>query len=473
MAGGAGAGALILAGAGYGISRWVGGTTPSPVFMSEPDLDPPATSVVVPASGTSPGFVLVSPWNQTGQRGPMILDNTARPVWFRDVSPKAAANFKVQQYRGEAVLTWWEGELLQPGWGKGDYILMDTTYRELTRVKAGDGFSGDLHEFLITRAGTALFTAYRPHPADLSSIGGPKQGVLLDSYFQETDIASGKVLFQWQASRHVALDESYLAPPSGNEPYDFFHINSIDVDTDGNLIISARHTWAVYKINRTTGDVIWRLNGKRSDFAMGAQTRFAFQHDARSLPDGRLSIFDDGGGATNVETRSRGLLLSLDLAGKRVELVRAYYPDPSFVTTSQGSMQVLADGNVFVGWGEQPYFSEYGNQGQLLFVGKLPSGGSYRGFRFPWVGHPSDAPAIAARRSSQGVTVYASWNGATEVATWEVLAGRSTGSLRSVGSTERDGFETTVQTRSQESHVAVQARDPSGQVLGRSRVLVV
>ena len=470
-----GAGALVLAGGGYGIARWVSGgkPAPSPTFSSEPDLEPPVTAVLVPAAGTGPGLVFVSPWNGGGQRGPMILDNTARPVWFRDVAPKSAANFKVQQHRGEPVLTWWEGELLQPGWGKGEYILMDATYREITRVMAGNGFSGDLHEFLITSGGTALFTAYREHPADLSSIGGPEQGTLLDSFFQEVDIASGEVLFQWQASDHVALNESYLAPPSGSQPYDFFHINSIDVDTDGNLIISARHTWAVYKIDRSTGAIIWRLNGKLSDFTMGAQARFAFQHDARSQPGDLLTLFDDGGGSTNVETRSRGLVLSLDLSSKQARMVRAYYPDPSFVTTSQGSVQVLPNANVFIGWGEEPYFSEYGSQGQLLFVGKVSPLGSYRAFRYPWVGRPTSAPAIAAERSAHGVTAHASWNGATEVARWDLLAGPSSGALRTVGSSDRDGFETTLQAATDDDHVAVQALDQNGRVLGRSRVLPV
>lgn len=469
-----GAGALVLAGGGYGIARWAGGGGgASPVFLSEPGLDPPQSDVVVPAGGTAPGFVFAAPWNHGGQRGPMILDNTARPVWFHDVGTKSAANFKVQQYRGEPVLTWWEGKVVTPGYGKGDYVLMDATYREVTRVRAGNGFSGDLHEFLITPAGTALFTAYQPHPADLSSIGGSKHGVLLDSYFQEVDIASGRVLFEWQASRHVALNESYLAPPSGSQPYDFFHINSIDPDGDGNLIISARHTWAVYKIDRSTGEVIWRLNGKLSDFAMGPQARFAYQHDARSHPGDMLSIFDDGGGATNVETRSRGLVLALNVVARQARMVRSYYPDPSFVTTSQGNVQLLPDGNAFVGWGEKPYFSEYGSHGQLLFVGKLPPAGSYRAFRFPWTGRPQHGPSIAAQRASNGVSVHASWNGATDVARWEVLAGRSSGALQPVGSSAREGFETTLHAMTNGDHVAVQATDANGQVLGRSRTVVV
>lgn len=215
---------------------------------------------------------------------------------------------------------------------------------------------------------------------------------MLDSYFQEVDIASGQVLFQWQASQHVALNESYQAPPSGSQPYDFFHINSIEPDSDGNLIISARHTWAVYKINRSTGDVIWRLNGKLSDFAMGSQARFAYQHDARSHPGNVLSIFDDGGGATNVETRSRGLVLALNLVAKQARMVRSYYPDPSFVTTSQGNVQLLVDGNAFLGWGEKPYFSEYGGHGPAAVRGQALSGRLLPGVPLSLDGPPPARP---------------------------------------------------------------------------------
>jgi hypothetical protein len=408
-----------------------------------------------------------------GQHGPLILDNTGRPVWFQDVRPRSASNLMVQSYRGAPVLTWWEGHVALPaGVGKGEYVLLDTSYEEVTRVKAGHGLSGDLHEFVVTSADSALITAYGEEPANLSSVGGPARGRLLNSYLQEVDIATGKVLFQWNAARHVSLDESYLAPTNG-QAYDFFHINSIDVDTDGNLLVSGRHTWAVYKVDRSSGEVIWRLNGKLSDFAMAPNTRFAWQHHARQHPGPTLSVFDDGGGPTNVETRSRGLVLALDLQAKQVRLVRQYFPDPSFLTTSQGSIQLLPNGNVFLGWGHEPYYSEYTSGGALLFDGRLPAQGSYRAFRFPWTGRPHRAPALTARRSGQQLTAHASWNGATEVTTWALLAGSAAGALQRVASAPRDGFETTLQATTDERRVAVEALNVAGRVLGRSQVIDV
>ncbi len=470
-------GALVLAGAGYGIDEVLtsgGPGKPSSRFASAPELDPPLAEVVVPSAGTAAGLVAVTPWNPSGQRGPLLLDDDAQPVWFRDVSPHAASNLQVQHYGGQPVLTWWEGRLLSLGYGEGEYHLVGPDYHEVTTVRAADGFSGDLHEFLITPEGTALFTAYKTHPADLTSVGGSENGVLLDSYLQEIDVASGRVLFTWQASKHVALNESYSSPPVGKAPYDFFHLNSIDPDVDGNLIVSARHTWTIYKIHRESGAVLWRLGGKQSSFTLGTNGRFAWQHDARVRSDNRISLFDDGGGATNVETRSRGMVLALDMAHMRAELVAEFYPDPTFVSTSQGNMQELGNGNTFIGWGEEPYFSEYGTRGDLLFVGKLTPQGSYRSYRFPWVAHPSDAPALAVKRNSDHTaTVYASWNGATEIARWQVLTGRSPHALTPRSTVDRDGFETSLLLHDPGRYVAVGALDATGALLGRSRSVLL
>ena len=400
----------------------------------------------------------------------MIVDNLGDLVWFRPLKSTKATNLQVQQYQGKPVLAWWEGKIVSPGYGKGECVLMDTSYREITRIRAGNGLMVDLHELFITPEGTALITADRVIEADLTSVDGPRRGMLLDALLQEVDIATGTVLFEWDAHSHVALNESYLPVPSDGGLYDFFHINSIDVDTDGNLLVSGRHTWTVYKIERRTGAIMWRLNGKLSDFAMAPQTQFAYQHHVRHHPGNLLTIFDDGGGATTVDNRSRGLKLELDLTAMQATFVHEYRPDPEFLTTSQGSVQVLANGNVFLGWGAEPYWSEYAADGRLLFDAQLPKGGdSYRAFRFPWQAQPADRPAVAVERSARGqVTAYASWNGATEVATWELLAGSGTGTLGRIGSAPRLSFETAITAATTGSHVAMAARDAAGQLLATS-----
>ncbi len=443
-------------------------------FRSRPDLDPPIVDVTAQAYDAAPGYVFVAPKKGVGQYGPMILDDRGQLVWFRPLQNKDeyAMDFKVQNYRGEPVLTWAEGRVVA-GHGLDEYVILDTSYREITRVSAANGYQGDHHEFLITPQGTALLTIYNSVHADLSPVGGPEDGAVWGGIAQEIDIKSGEVLFEWHSLEHVGLEESYFkVPENPKRPFDYFHINSIDVDHDGNLLVSAKGTFTVYKIDRTSGEVIWLLGGKKSDFEMRPGTPTAYQHDARRQPDGTITIFDNGA-APKVHKQSRGIVVEIDEEEMSASLVREYTHPNRLLAGSQGNMQVLPNGNVFVGWGNQPFFSEFNSDGDLLFDASFPPNNvSYRAFRFQWTGHPSDDPAVAAEPGpDENLTVYASWNGATEVATWQVLAGPSPDQLEPVGATPREGFETVVLVHTTEPYVAVQARDHSGRVLGTSRAL--
>jgi hypothetical protein len=373
-------------------------------YVSAPDLNPPVVSVDFPAQGTAPGYVFFAPKKDLPQSGPLIVDNRGEPVWFNPAAA-GATDFRVQQYRGKPVLTWWEGHS-ELGYGFGHYVIADTSYREIKVVRAGNGFSGDLHGFQITPQGTALIPIYH------------REGPLLDSLLQEIDIASGKVLFQWRASDHVPVSESYV-PRQRGKLFDYFHINSVDKEPDGDFLVSARNTSTVYEISRSTGDVLWRLGGKKSDFAMGAGTVFHWPHDARRQPDGTITIFDNGA-APPLEKHSRALVLRLDLSTKRAALSRQYVHPLGLLAPHQGNVQRLPDGHVFVGFGGLPYFTEFAEDGKVIFDAHFPaSGDSYRAYRFPWVGRPAGRPSVAYA----GGKVYASWNGATEVAAWRLLAG--------------------------------------------------
>jgi outer membrane protein assembly factor BamB len=436
-------------------------------FRSRPDLAPAAAEVTGGASGTAPGYVFLALKEGAGEHGPMILDDSGRLVWFEKYI--SARDFKVQRYRGRPVLTWWEGRVVF-GHGVGEYVIFDDSYRKIARVRAGDGLRGDLHEFLITPEDTALLTAYAAVPADLSPAGGPEDGAAWDGIAQEIDLETGEVLFEWHSLEHVGVDESYVAPPE--DPaygHDYFHINSIDVDYDGNLLVSARNTWTVYKVDRKTGDIIWRLGGKNGDFEMGEGTRTAFQHDARRHEDGTLTVFDNGANLTGHDV-SRAILLRLDEEEMGATLLGEYASPEGLLSTSQGDAQLLSDGNVFVGWGSQPYLSEFSGDGGLLLNASFPPEcESYRAFRFPWSGHPTHAPAVAVeRRSEDGVALYASWNGATEVAAWEVISGPRPSRMEPLGSVPRDGFETAMLAQSSHSYFAVRAKERSGGVLGTS-----
>jgi hypothetical protein len=447
-------------------------------FRSRPEFRPPAVEVRTQARGTAPGYIFVAPKKEPGASGPsqdapLIVGEGGDPVWFHPLQgddEKDAFNFGVQSYKGETVLTWWEGH--HTGFGQGEYVLMDHSYREISRVRAGNGYEGDHHEFLITPQDTALITIYSEVPMDLSSVGGPVDSAVLDGIVQEVDIGTGEVLFEWHSLEHVALEESYFKPPPDlKTSFDYFHINSIDVYDDEHLLISARRTSTVYKVDRKTGEVVWRLGGKNSDFDMGQGARTDYQHDARSHPGGIITIFDNG--SVSRGEQSRGIVLKIDEDAMTATLLREYTHPAKVFSDTQGNVQVLPNGNVFVGWGSEPYFSEFSRDGKLIFDASFtPELESYRAFRFPWKGQPEDAPAVAGVSGPEDkVTLYVSWNGATEVATWLVLAGAGPDKLEPVGSAPRKGFETAITLETDEPYVAVKATDGSGRVLGTSKTL--
>jgi hypothetical protein len=439
-------------------------------FRSRPDLSPPYIEITTQAHDTASGYIFIAAKKGSGQDGPMIVDDLGRPVWFS--KDRYATDFKVQRYKGNPVLTWWQGRVVA-GHGLGEYVIFDDSYREITRVQAGNGQRGDLHEFSITPHDTALLTAYLATQTDLSPIGGPEDGVVWEGIAQELDIETKEVLFEWRSLDHVGVEESYRKPPQDPKtPLDYFHVNSIEVDFDGDFLISAKGTSAVYKVDRESGEILWRLGGKESDFEMGPGTRTVSQHDARRREDGTITIFDNGA-PPQVHEQSRGIVVDLDMDQMSATLVREYTHPQKLIATSQGNVQVLPNGNVFVGWGSSPFFSEYTKDGQLLFDAEFPgSAQSYRAFRLPWKGNPGDEPALAVERGSDDrVMLYASWNGATEVETWEALAGPDPNELESVVTSPRHGFETTLTVRTSEPYFAVQAKSASGQVLGATRAI--
>jgi hypothetical protein len=446
-------------------------------FRSRPDLHPPVIEVIKQARDTAPGYIFIAPKNGPEEAGPgqdgcMIVDNDGQPVWMRLLQKEEmdVMNFKVQTYKGERVLTWWEG--VHTGYGQGEYVIFDHSYRQIARFRAANGYEGDHHEFLITPQDTALITIYTKVPMDLSGVGGPVDGLVLEGMVQELDIQSGKLIFEWHSLDHIGLEESMYEPSAELKgAFDYFHINSIDPMAGGYLLISARRTSAVYKVDRNSGEIIWRLGGKYSDFDMGYGARTDWQHDARCHPDGTITIFDNGGVQKDVQ--SRGIVVEVDEDNMSATLVGEYTHPDKILAATQGNLQVLPNGNVFVGWGSEPFYSEFGQDGKLLYDASFPSQvESYRAFRFPWKGQPEDRPAVVAEAGpDDGVTIYISWNGATEVDTWQVLAGGSPDKLEPAGSATRRGFETTVTLSTSEPYVAVEARDGSGRVLGTSEAV--
>jgi hypothetical protein len=450
-------------------------------FVTRSDIQPPAITVTQGASAGVPGqprYIFVAPRGYTsasiGQSGLMIVDRYGQLVWFGPPLGGTPLNFTTQQYRGKPVLTWSAGVVSDAGVTTGTSYIADSSYRVIATVKAGNGAQTDLHDFKLTPQGTALVTAHRKVPADLSPLGGPARGAVLASIAQEIDIATGQVLFEWDSTGHVPLTESRqpLRGGTADTPYDYFHINAIALAPDGDLIISSRNTWTIYKVARPGGAIRWRLGGKKSDFKMGPGAAFSWQHDARMLGPDLLTVFDNAS-APPEEKQSRALVLAVDARAMRVRLKHAYTHPAGLLADNQGSMQLLPDGRAFVGWGAQPYFSEFAGSGELLLDGRFPlNDQSYRAFTANWTGHPPSHPAAAARPNpARGSAVHVSWNGATEVQTWTVLAGRSPSTLAAAGSQPRTGFETVISVNSEGPYFAVTAHDASGRQLGQSATL--
>ena len=441
---------------------------PTQSFRSQPDLKPPTVNVSQADATLDPSYMFIDAQIAT-QNGPMIVDGQGNLVWFKPLPAGSyALDVRVQSYQGSPVLTWWQGQLAASGHGSGDGIIANGAYQTVATVRAGEGYMADAHEFLITSHDTALVTIYQPVQTDLTSVGGTKDGVVLDGIIQEVDIKTGAILWEWHALGHVPLTASEAGKPVAGIPYDFFHINSIEEEADGSLLVSARNTWTVYKISRATGAIIWQLGGKNSSFQMGPGTQFEWQHDARLQPDGMYTLFDNAS-SPKEESQSRALRLKLDTQTMSATLVTSYTHTPPLLAGSQGNMQVLPSGNVVVDWGDQGDFSEFTSSGQMIFDAKLPGNvQSYRAFRNAWVGQPTDPPSVAVSGSAGYLTVYASWNGATKVASWQVLGGSTPSQLSPVAEAPAKGFETSIAASTSLPYVAVRALDSSGQVLGTS-----
>lgn len=372
--------------------------------LADPPASPPPVTILTEGN-VGHGDFFISPFGATATyaNGPEILDQQGNVVWFQPVpAGQEASDFRTQRYRGQQVLTWWQGTGLG-GVAQGtDYIYNDH-YQQIATVNAGNGLSADGHEFLITPQNTALIVAYTTATADLSSIGGPSNQTVINGVVQEIDIATGKVLFQWSSQDHVPFSESEQPlPASPSTPWDWFHVNAVHLDTDGNLLIDARDTWTAYKVDRHSGNVIWQLGGKASSFtpqaAPGQKLNnagqiFAWQHDPVALGNDVYTVFDNesagagnsGAGSTAELGLSRAVRFKLDEHAHTATLLKSYNQPDALTAPSQGNAQSTADGNLLVGWGSLPYFSEYDTAGDLLFNAELPAGvNTYRAYLQPW-----------------------------------------------------------------------------------------
>ena len=457
-------------------------------YLTAPLLHPPKYRVLRRQAGSTlaPGYVFATNFYDLnkppiiGQSGPLILDRNLQPVWFQPVPQRyVAANLSPQTWEGKPALSWWQGIVTNTGATEyGEDVLVDQHYRPLTRLKATGGWVLTLHEFLLDGE-HAWVTANKNIPRDLSKYGGAYNGALIDSAVQEYDLRTGKLIHNWDALDHIPLSEAQSTLPTNGFPWDAYHVNSVQPTPDGkSFLVSMRNTWAVYLVDIASGRIEWTLGGRHSDFKLDPRATFEWQHDARLDTDSTISVFDDhccqltGGGTSVAPTApSRGLILELDRQQHRATLAGQYGNTEGFKSEYMGDTQRLPGGNVFVGWGSAPYFSEYSSSGKLLYEAELPGPDlSYRATLQPWVGLPLTRPAGAAREGGSGRTVYASWNGATRVASWRVLGGHGSDRLSAVARAPRSGFETAIGVPRGYTSFKVQALASDGRIIGASRL---
>ena len=484
-----GAGAAALGVAGFGLAgcstknvtaKLVSDNTVTHgirTYFSRPDLAPPRIQLTGKLPPGPEFIFLATGAGGLGQGGCMIMNRDGEMVWFSPDTDSSRMNLDVQEYQGEPMITWWEGRIRAAGYGQGVGVMANSNYEVLHTVRAANGLNADLHEFNVTPQGTVLISAYQRARADLSSFGGSANGWVLCGVAQEIDIATGKLLFEWNSLEHVPVSETHqpFAGGSAEAPFNYFHINSVSQHPDGDLLISARNTWTVYKVSRKTGEIVWRLGGKKSDFTRGPGTQFFFQHHIRMHGTDTMTLFDNGAQPI-MEKHSRALVFNFDESKRHVSLKsECIHQGEVVLSYAMGSCQLLPDGSVFVGWGTNPYFSAFDSDGKMVADGLMTRGHpSYRAFLGDWVGKPTEPPAVAAQfRNGGGATVYASWNGSTEVRSWKVLAGRDRDSLSTVASGPWSGFETALVVQSAGPYFAVQPLDASGNVLATSAATLI
>ena len=441
-------------------------------FATMPGVKAPVMTVTTADRDPAAGDVFVTNGPGPGQYGPLIYNPQGRLVWFQRLTGETTAeDLNVQSWNGKRVLTWWKGRVLSLGFGQGEDIVMNPRYQVIAHVHAGNGLKADLHEFQLAPRDVAYITAYNPILCDLRPAGGKIDGTITDAALQEIDMRTGLVRWEWHSLDHVTAAESEVEVPSAKAPWDYFHLNSIDRQDNGNLLLSARSTWAGYDVEAGTGRIRWRLGGNHSSFQMGPGTEMAWQHDGRMRPDGTLTFFDDGSNPP-IHKQSRGLVIAIDERAHTARLVKSYeHPNPQMLAASQGNMQTLPDGSVLIGYGGVPQISQFAADGSLLFDAHQPYDMSfYRAFRHPWSAVPAAPPAILASANDTGeeTIVHASWNGATGVALWRVLGGEEPHALKVRATIPSTGFESGVTLPHKYKYAAVQALDGSGRTLGTS-----
>jgi hypothetical protein len=452
------------------------------------------------------GHIFVAPWSaddpsQPGL-GPHIFKSNGDLIWSGYGSvPNTIINFMPIEYQGQGTMSFFEGNGGRKGVGFGRYRIIDNGYQTVKTLGVKDGVLHDFHEFKPTGPHTAVHTTYKIVPYDFSELENPmvNKGWVYDCLMTEFDTRTDETLFEWSALDHVDLDKSMILDElstSGNtttNAFDYFHINSIDKDDRGNYLVSSRHTWTLYYIDGSNGEIIWRLGkGKEdSDWLIDEDATFSYQHHARwrhphqiNLPKERgvdyLTLFDNESGSsgkTALRPHSRGVVLKLDRTKHtknkigRVSLVQEFLiPGEEDISSSQGSVQVLENGNFLIGWGSTSIISEHLPHGKPVFKASINSGKTptYRAFKTKFKANSIDSLTFLSiyTKNQNQTQFYVSWNGATKVCSWNIYVSKYGRNFRHVKRVPKHGFETTYQTPGFHQWTKIEAISKCGKILG-------
>ncbi|MCW2966487.1 MAG: Arylsulfotransferase [Solirubrobacteraceae bacterium] len=447
-----------------------------PRFHTLPDLKPTGLCMALRRGGSrTADDLLVTPRpdpakNPGEQFGLMAVAPDGKLLWYMR-RPTKVHDLKVVSYRGRPMLAFFQ----QDG-DHGYYQLLDDRYRPVTRITAGHGYSTNLHDLQIAPDGSAWISADVP----VHSHGR----VIVEFVVQRVDVATHRVLFEWHSLTHVAPATSYeQRPGKKGAPWDYFHGNSLDPPTtaDPTVLVSSRNTSSVYGVDPRSGHIRWVFGGRRDQFGLARHPAWFFcaQHDVHRLPDGDITIFDNGGADMHgrphcPEHPAQALEFRLDVAHHTVRLVHRWTSRPvskdgrGFFSSYVGSNRALLGGGAVVDWGQIPRVSVFGPSGREDGLLRLQFW-SYRAFPARWVGRPVGSPAIAAQRYGDRLDAWVSWNGATQIRRWQLLGGATPGALAPIGAAVPFAdLETHMAERSSAAYVAVRALGDGSVALGQS-----
>ncbi len=399
--------------------------------------------------------------DEVGFRGAAIYDNDGELVWRAEGDYMALAPLT---FRGRPALS---------VYSSGRFVVLDSSYTQIASFTM-DGHLTDMHDFVMSPDGSrVLLLAYAEQSVDLSGQGGPAEAMVTGALLQEQDVATGRVTFEWNSFDHIPLSESEV--DLDGQFADYLHVNSLAYDADGTLLMSGRHTCTVYKIDRSSGEIVWRFGGRRSDFAFAdAADMPSFQHDARRLSDGRLSLFDNGN--SRDPQYSRGAVYTLDERRMTARLDEDLQPAEPLFGEAMGSNQETPDGSRLVSYGTSSAMVEFRDD-EPVFTASFEEGTiTYRTIRADWKGMPATPPDVAWTEPDAAGrrTFHLSWNGATEVRHWRIEARVPRRGFVPLETVRRAGFETTATVRAPRDAAAfrIRALDRRGHVLATREVTV-